>query len=100
MKTATLSKSRKFMKMTGLFFGFLFILLVISIDLPSLLSAKPELLDFGSFYASGLKLNNGENPYNSDSKYIFDIVFSKVGAGGKMVNLNPPISAMFFRPRL
>jgi hypothetical protein len=54
-------------------------------------------MDFGSFYASGLKANNGENPYDPNSEYIFDITFSRVGAGGKMMNLNPPISVALFR---
>jgi hypothetical protein len=54
-------------------------------------------MDFGSFYASGLKAQNGENPYDPHSRYIFDIVFSRVGAGGKMMNLNPPISIVIFR---
>ena len=56
-----------------------------------------SLMDFGSFYASGLKANRGENPYDPNSEYIFDINFSRVGAGGKMMNLNPPISVVLFR---
>ena len=56
-----------------------------------------SLMDFGSFYASGLKANSGENPYDPNSEYIFDIDFSRVGAGGKMMNLNPPISVVLFR---
>jgi hypothetical protein len=54
-------------------------------------------MDFGSFYASGLKLQNGENPYDPNSEYIFDISFARVGAGGRMMNLNPPISALIFQ---
>jgi hypothetical protein len=54
-------------------------------------------MDFGSFYASGLKIRNGENPYDPNSPYIFDIEFSHIGAGGKMVNLNPPISVAVFQ---
>jgi hypothetical protein len=53
-------------------------------------------MDFGSFYASGLKIEDGENPYDPNSEYIFEINFSRVGAGGKMINLNPPISVMLF----
>lgn len=56
-----------------------------------------RLMDFGSFYASGLKAQNGENPYDPNSEYIFDIVFPEVGAGGRMMNLNPPISVVVFR---
>jgi hypothetical protein len=51
-------------------------------------------MGFGSFYASGLKIRNGENPYNPNSEYIFAINFSRVGAGGKMMNLNPPVSVI------
>lgn len=54
-------------------------------------------MDFGSFYASGLKAHNGENPYDPNSEYIFEIVFPDVGAGGRMMNLNPPISVVVFR---
>jgi hypothetical protein len=54
-------------------------------------------MDFGSFYASGLKIQSGENPYDPNSEYIFEINFSRVGAGGKMMNLNPPISVLLFR---
>lgn len=96
MKTDHLLPYRKLLKLTGLFCFLLFFVLVIFVDLLLLLRDNTGLLDFGSFYASGVKLNSGENPYNSDSEYIFDIEFSKVGAGGKMVNLNPPISVMFF----
>jgi hypothetical protein len=60
------------------------------------LDGQHALLDFGSFYASGLKIQNGENPYNADSPYVLDIDFPLVGAGGKMINLNPPITAMIF----
>ena len=82
--------------MALLFFGLLFLVAVIFIDMLPLLGGNSELFDFGSFYASGLNLSNGENPYSPDSGYIFSIYFSKVGAGGKMVNLNPPIFAMLF----
>lgn len=67
------------------------------INLLPFLDGKDDLLDFGSFYAAGLKLENGENPYDPDSEYIFEINFEKVGAGGKMANLNPPISLVFFQ---
>ncbi|MCC6300730.1 MAG: DUF2029 domain-containing protein [Anaerolineales bacterium] len=55
------------------------------------------MLDFGSFYASGLTAQNGGNPYDPNSEYIFEIVFPEVGAGGRMMNLNPPISVVVFR---
>ncbi len=61
------------------------------------MDSQDALMDFGSFYAAGLKAQNGENPYDPNSEYIFDINFSRVGAGGKMMNLNPPISVVIFR---
>ncbi|HMD79762.1 MAG TPA: glycosyltransferase family 87 protein, partial [Anaerolineales bacterium] len=75
----------------------LFCLAAIFINLVPFFDNDDSLMDFGSFYASGLKANNGENPYDPNSEYIFDINFSRVGAGGKMMNLNPPISVVLFR---
>jgi hypothetical protein len=60
------------------------------------LGEQVGLRDFGSFYASGLKLRNGENPYSPDSEYVWEFYFPRVGAGGQMVNLNPPITALLF----
>ena len=71
---------------------------VVLVNLTPFLDGRGDLMDFGSFYASGVKLARGENPYDSESEYIFEIVFPRVGAGGKMLNLNPPISLLFFRP--
>jgi hypothetical protein len=81
-----------------LFFVFacLFFILAILINLLPFLDASNALMDFGSFYASGLKARSGENPYDPNSEYIFEINFSRVGAGGKMINLNPPISVPVF----
>jgi hypothetical protein len=75
----------------------LFFIAVIMINILPFLDGKNDLMDFGSFYASGLKIQNGENPYDPNSEYIFEIEFSRVGAGGKMMNLNPPISVVIFR---
>ena len=74
----------------------LFFILVIMINLVPFLDGRNDLMDFGSFYASGLKARDGENPYDPNSEYIFEIDFSRVGAGGKMVNLNPPVSIPIF----
>lgn len=71
-------------------------MIVILINLVPFLDDSNALMDFGSFYASGIKSRNGENPYDPNSEYIFEINFSRVGAGGKMVNLNPPISIGIF----
>jgi alpha-1,2-mannosyltransferase len=75
----------------------LFFILAITINILPFLDGKNDLMDFGSFYASGLKIRDGENPYDPNSEYIFEINFSRVGAGGKMMNLNPPISVVLFR---
>jgi len=75
----------------------LFFILAIAINILPFVDGKNDLMDFGSFYASGLKIQNSENPYDPNSEYIFEINFSRVGAGGKMMNLNPPISVVLFR---
>lgn len=73
-----------------------YFIIVIIINIFPLGDNENPLMDFGSFYASGIKIQNGENPYDPNSEYIFEIIFTKVNAGGKMVNLNPPISVVFF----
>lgn len=80
----------------GFIVACLFFILAIMINLFPFLDGRNDLMDFGSFYASGLKIRNGENPYDPNSEYIFEINFSRVGAGGKMMNLNPPISVIIF----
>ena len=54
-----------------------------------------ELLDFGSFLASGNAIRNGNNPYASDQPRVFN-------PGAEQVlpspNLNPPISVILFEP--
>ena len=77
--------------------AYLFFVVTIIINMLPFIDNDNSLMDFGSFYASGLKAQNGENPYDPNSEYIFDISFSRVGAGGKMMNLNPPISVVIFR---
>ena len=74
-----------------------FLVAGILINLVPFFDDDNSLMDFGSFYAAGLKANRGENPYDPNSEYIFDVNFSRVGAGGKMMNLNPPISVVLFR---
>jgi len=85
------------MEKAGVITACLFFFLAIMINILPFLDGKNDLMDFGSFYASGLKIQNGENPYDPNSEYIFEINFSRVGAGGKMMNLNPPISVLLFR---
>ncbi len=76
---------------------YIFFTAVIIVNLLPFFDDDDSLMDFGSFYASGLKIRSGENPYDPNSEYIFEINFSRVGAGGKMANLNPPVSIVFFR---
>jgi len=72
-------------------------LFVVTFNLEIILSSK-ELGDFGSFVAAGIKFNQGSNPYDSDSPLIFEVDFPLVNAGGKMPNLNPPVSLLLFAP--
>lgn len=58
--------------------------------------AVDELHDFGSFAASGINAARGENPYDSTSPLIFEAHFPSVGTGGKLPNLNPPVTLLFF----
>ena len=86
----------KFKAKAGLAIVCLYFIVVLMIDIFPFLGRQQGLLDFGSFYASGLQIQNGENPYSPDSEYVWKFNFSRVGAGGKMINLNPPITAMVF----
>jgi len=97
MKTNDGSFIRKLGRIITLVILCLVFIINITINVLPFFDGKNDLMDFGSFYAAGLKLQNGENPYDPNSEYIFDIFFSRVGAGGKMMNLNPPISALIFQ---
>jgi len=97
MKNKTAGYEVKIQKVVSLTFLYLFFFAALIINLTPFMDSQNALMDFGSFYASGLKAQNGENPYDPNSEYIFDINFSRVGAGGKMLNLNPPISIVAFR---
>ena len=97
MKTNNLLSVGGLKKKASFVTACLFFILAITINVLPFVDAKNDLMDFGSFYASGLKIQNSENPYDPNSEYIFEINFSRVGAGGKMMNLNPPISVVLFR---
>ena len=96
MMPTSQSPSWKISRIAVRVFVLLYFVVVLMINIFPFLGGQYELLDFGSFYASGLNLRQGENPYDPDSRYVLEIDFPRVGAGGKMVNLNPPISAMLF----
>lgn len=97
MKTGPRSSFLRFGNALGYVLVFLTLAVVLIINLLPFFDSQDALMDFGSFYASGLKLQNGENPYDPNSEFIFEIDFAEIGAGGKMVNLNPPISVVLFR---
>jgi hypothetical protein len=96
MKTINILSVGGLKEKASLITACLFFIMAITINILPFLDGKNDLMDFGSFYASGLKIQNGENPYDPNSEYIFEINFSRVGAGGKMMNLNPPISVIIF----
>lgn len=96
MRLTTVSSGLSFKRIAVLTPICLYFIAVFVINIVPFLGGQLDLLDFGSFYAAGLKLRNGENPYDTNSEYVLDIDFPRVGAGGKMPNLNPPISAMAF----
>ena len=91
------ASSKRLLQAGSLVFLYLAFIAIIGISSFPLWDGYNRLMDFGSFYASGLKAHNGENPYDPNSEYIFEIVFPDVGAGGRMMNLNPPISVVVFR---
>lgn len=76
----------------------LWLIFSITFNLRIVSSSLGELADFGSFMASGISLRDGENPYGTSSPLIFESYFPLVEAGGKLPNLNPPISLLFFEP--
>lgn len=92
-----MKSSKGLLQAGSLVFLYLLFITIIGISSFPLWGGDNRLMDFGSFYASGLKAQNGENPYDPKSEYIFEIVFPDVGAGGRMMNLNPPISVVVFR---
>lgn len=96
METINSLSPRRLLQKASLILACLFFILAILINLLPFFDDSDALMDFGSFYASGIKSRNGENPYDPDSEYIFEIDFSRVDAGGKMINLNPPISIGLF----
>ena len=57
--------------------------------------ALDNLLDFGSFIASGKAIAEKSNPYQIDSPLIFQLTVPRVGKVYS-INLNPPISLLFF----
>ena len=96
MNLKTYFMDGKLAESTKLVLIYSFFVITIAINISPFFEGRRELMDFGSFYAAGLKIQNGENPYDPNSGYIFDIYFPRVGAGGKMMNLNPPISVLIF----
>ncbi|HEY2979813.1 MAG TPA: glycosyltransferase family 87 protein, partial [Anaerolineales bacterium] len=74
------------------------LLLVLAIVLNVIIVGRAidKLHDFGSFAASGINARNGNNPYDPTSELIFESTFPMTGAGGRLPNLNPPFTLLFF----
>jgi len=72
-------------------------LFAIVFNLRIVISSLDQLGDFGSFIAAGNDFDSGLNPYGTTSPLIFEAHFPLVSAGGKLPNLNPPISLLFFK---
>ena len=68
------------------------------INIAFVLATTDKLLDFGSFIAAGKNVSAGINPYDDHSPLIFQTEYTELGIGGKLPNLNPPISILFFIP--
>jgi hypothetical protein len=63
------------------------------------ISTKPalnQLLDFGSFLASGKEAIQGGNPYSLNSPLVFRIHSQQTRQTLVSPNLNPPVSIVFF----
>jgi hypothetical protein len=75
-----------------------FLLASLTFSLRIVIINLDQLGDFGSFLASGISLKNSENPYGTSSPLIFEANFPRFDAGGKLPNLNPPISLLVFEP--
>jgi alpha-1,2-mannosyltransferase len=73
------------------------LILVITFNVIIVGSALGQTYDFGSFAASGINLTNQDNPYDANSPLVFESVFPPVNAGGRLPNLNPPFTLLFFR---
>jgi len=78
-----------------------FSIVAIIININSLNRSKEFLFDFGSFISAGKNAEDKKNPYGDSSPLIFDLNFLVEGVdwevGGKMPNLNPPLSVIFFK---
>ncbi len=56
-----------------------------------------SLLDFGSFIESGQQAAQGNNPYQYEGRYLFEVKIKYLGVGIPSPNLNPPISVLLFQ---
>jgi alpha-1,2-mannosyltransferase len=74
-----------------------FLALVIVINLFFAVSTADKLLDFGSFIASAKNASIGKNPYSPASPLVFSFFYPRLGVGGQMPNLNPPITVVIFK---
>lgn len=68
-----------------------------SLNVIMVAAGMDNLLDFGSFIASGQLANQSKNPYGVDSPLIFSVEFPELNHAGLAPNLNPPISVLIFQ---
>ncbi|WKZ34320.1 MAG: glycosyltransferase family 87 protein [Anaerolineales bacterium] len=89
-------KTKKWFTIVGSIMAAAWMLFSISFNFNVVSSSRNELADFGSFIASGIELKAGNNPYGTSSPLIFEAYFPRVQSGGKLPNLNPPITLLVF----
>ena len=71
--------------------------IIIFLNVVWLQPALYGLLDFGSFIAAGQEAAAGENPYRADSPLVHTVESSDGSQRLPALNLNPPVSVLFFR---
>lgn len=72
------------------------IALIYYVNITFVVSGLQNLMDIGSFIASGQFAAEGKNPYSNDSPLILSVKFPKLGHSAEAPNLNPPISVLLF----
>lgn len=73
-----------------------FLGLAIAVNIGFVVATWHHLLDFGSFLAAGEAVRTGGNPYAAASALVFEVQYERLGVGGQLVNLNPPLSLLLF----
>lgn len=68
------------------------------LNIDSIRPALNQLMDFGSFIATGQAARQGTNPYGIDSPLVYTLQSKSTGENLPSPNLNPPISILLFMP--